>query len=336
MKMLKDKNGITLVALAVTIVVILILAGVSVVIANESLIGRATKASKLNKEAYLKEQLEMASMSAKIETSQNVNIDFADAIKTELSGNKDIDVTDSSDTNAGEMGAIVKFKYEDSEYVAKISANEGVFISNSDFYANVKIGDYVNYPVEYDDIFTSKHYTYQNGWIVIDDGKVSGSGTVKIVSAGSPVKWYYDCTQYENNEQVVNMLINDFENLDVLPSSTSRDTVKANYFKNDNFATKVSSITLSDINYAYNKLNNQNRSLDSTEILKENNILFLKEPIVTYWLATPKSGSAQELYYFNDAEIFSDSDLRCGIRPVISLKAGLLGNYNDEVWTISN
>ena len=63
----KEEKGITLVGLAVTIIVILILAGVSLMIANTVIVEKVVTASAKTTEAYLKEQIELAWVCAKME-----------------------------------------------------------------------------------------------------------------------------------------------------------------------------------------------------------------------------------------------------------------------------
>ena len=55
---LKNKNGITLIALVVTIIVLLILAGVSLslLLSDSGIIGRAAKSKEASRYAELKEQ----------------------------------------------------------------------------------------------------------------------------------------------------------------------------------------------------------------------------------------------------------------------------------------
>ena len=60
MKIIRTNKGITLIALAVTIIVLLILAGVTLIIADELIVDKAITASTKTIEASLQEKVEMA------------------------------------------------------------------------------------------------------------------------------------------------------------------------------------------------------------------------------------------------------------------------------------
>ena len=62
MNFIKNSKGITLIALVITIIVLLILAGVSLnlVMGNQGILQQATKAVAKNDEAKIKEEVELA------------------------------------------------------------------------------------------------------------------------------------------------------------------------------------------------------------------------------------------------------------------------------------
>ena len=68
---LKNKNGITLIALVVTIIVLLILAGVSLslLLSDSGIIGRATKSKEASRYVELKEQEDLLKIEYKINQS---------------------------------------------------------------------------------------------------------------------------------------------------------------------------------------------------------------------------------------------------------------------------
>ena len=68
---LKNKNGITLIALVVTIIVLLILAGVSLslLLSDSGIIGRAAKSKEASRYAELKEQEDFLKIEYKINQS---------------------------------------------------------------------------------------------------------------------------------------------------------------------------------------------------------------------------------------------------------------------------
>ena len=100
-KMLKDKRGITLIALVVTIVVLLILAGVSIslILDNNGIIQRSKDARKQYGEAQANEQADLESISSWIEDQVNGNTENPKPIKV-----KEGEKATSNGTINGEEG----------------------------------------------------------------------------------------------------------------------------------------------------------------------------------------------------------------------------------------
>ena len=97
----KLENGITLIALVVTIVVLLILAGItiSLVFGSNGVIKKVQEANENTKIAQVREQLELAKGPEYIEGNGKYNPDsYFERIETEgIIGNKDTDVIDNGD-----------------------------------------------------------------------------------------------------------------------------------------------------------------------------------------------------------------------------------------------
>ena len=97
----KGERGITLIALVVTIVVLLILAGItiSLVFGSNGVIKKAQEANENTKIAQVREQLELAKGPEYIEGNGKYNPDsYFERIETEgIIGNKDTDVIDNGD-----------------------------------------------------------------------------------------------------------------------------------------------------------------------------------------------------------------------------------------------
>ena len=97
----KGESGITLIALVVTIVVLLILAGItiSLVFGSNGVINKAQEANENTKIAQVREQLELAKGPEYIEGNGKYNPDsYFERIETEgIIGNKDTDVIDNGD-----------------------------------------------------------------------------------------------------------------------------------------------------------------------------------------------------------------------------------------------
>ncbi len=107
MKKLKEelkygKKGITLISLVVTIIVLLILAGVTIatLTGDNGILTRATEAKNKTEEAQEKESLELAVTSSQMEDVNTLGIDkenLENAIKQQFGNNKDFSVTDNGD-----------------------------------------------------------------------------------------------------------------------------------------------------------------------------------------------------------------------------------------------
>ena len=97
----KRENGITLIALVVTIVVLLILAGItiSLVFGSNGVIKKAQEANENTKIAQVREQLELAKGPEYIEGNGKYNPDsYFERIEAEgIIGNKDTDIIDNGD-----------------------------------------------------------------------------------------------------------------------------------------------------------------------------------------------------------------------------------------------
>lgn len=276
MKIEKDVEGITLVMLTITIIVLLMLGGIVCVIANGLLLDRASLAS--------------------VETTK--------AIRDEES----------------EFNWVKNYKIiEEGEYDPSEEDKEDKDLLKE----RVKIGDYIEYPIEYGDVYTEEYYTASNGWRVIDDGI---SGSVKIISTGVPVKFFYNSGDTS--------LLTNFEELDEL-RNYQKEYMRASDFKVEGLASKVTTLSLADLNHLYNRLHEGNRADNEISPLeKYSELICSSHKNVYFWLATNDVNDSTKLYYVNGGSIESMSNLRLGIRMVIELNEDLTGRIEDGIWKI--
>ena len=337
MNVLNKKTGITLVAVVVTIIVLLILAGVTFVILDEFLINKLEIVSSRTEEAFLQEKIEMAFMevktayeSEKETTSMNKSEYVVYELKKSLERD---DVEEVMISGTIEEGIKISLKHYNQMYNFKILANGEIKLINP-LMGNVKLGDYVEYPIQYVDIYSEKQYTSTNGWRVIDDGVMEGtSGFVKIISTGIPAKWFYDKTEYTSGEEALDILAHHFEESILLDQIT--ENVKGSIFRVHKMTKKVTTLTLAEFNNVYNSLYNAKRAPDDRSNLQdEHELLKLKmdEPYF-YWLATKEEGSSK-ICYVSEEGIYYDADIRVGIRPVIILEDDLNYKLENNVWKI--
>lgn len=333
------ENGITLTSIVVTVIILLILAGLTLVILNEFLTEEIMNVSNKTEEAFLKEKIEMTFMEVK--TAYFENKDITNITKSEYfikelekSLEKSADIKEIVISGNVEESIRISLKYHNQKYEFEILANGEVNFINS-LVGKVKIGDYIEYPVEYTDIYSRIQYTSTNGWRVIDDGVMEGtSGFVKIISTGIPVKWHYDITKYKSGQEAVDCLLNHFEDNILLEESTNGKEIKGDYFKVNQIANKVATLSLSDLNKACNALYNTNRKLDDISVIQDKYELFnLKySQNFYYWLATVADDN--KIYYLSDKNIQYEINFRMGIRPVIYLENNLNYKLENNVWKI--
>ena len=277
MNILIDNKGISLIALVVTIIVILILVGVSIESLSNSIIERAELASEKITEASEKEEIDLE--------------------------NSDLQIS----------------KYSNGENTVKDI---------------IKVGDYIEYPVEYNDAYTNTYYTATDGWRVIDDGVMNGtSGNVRIISSHIPVKFMYDPIKYNNKvNNVIDELINKFEEQDFDHGFTA-NTISGSYFKVNNLAKSVTTLTLNDLNNAHNAMYSTQRESDSVVQINANDtLLAINQMAVVYWIAT---GNGLGMYSMSQYGIFADSDIKFGIRPVVVLNDNLTYTKENDIWKIN-
>jgi len=327
------EKGITFVSLVITIIVLLILVGVTIMFGSSTIIQKADLASNKTFEAKLTEKIELAWTEYLLEKEDKLNdtkLDFQTILSKYLEQDEII-----KEINIDEI-SFLKIAYKQEEFGFSIS-QEGKVSSGVLLKSNVKVGDYISYSFEYDDVYSNQHYTNLTGWRVIDDGVMNGtSGEVRIISTGIPAKWYYDSYfTYNDNEEAIADLVNNFENIDLQLSSKQK--IKGSKFKDESIANKITTLTLKDFNCAYNAINQTNRLHDDvTNIENNNDLLYFSNPQTYYWLATSNKDVVKNIYYINVGKVYDTDEMRVGIRPVISLKINLTGNKESGIWKINN
>lgn len=191
-KILKQKNGITLIALVITIIVLLILAGVTIAMltGNNGILSQAQNAQEQTEIAKIKEEIQV-----KISAKQTENL------KSSIY-DKDLQVIlEEYGTLEGEGNILDK----------TLLTNNGDRILVRDIWNGtvekepviLKIGDYVKYDVTYTDVYTNYEFTSENGWRVLETGQNNGDGTytgVKLISTGIPAILYYSQTTIRDKE----------------------------------------------------------------------------------------------------------------------------------------
>ena len=157
MNVLNRKTGITMVSLVVAIIVLLILAGVTFVILNEFLIDKIAIVS-----SKTEEKIEMAFIEVKTayeSEKETISMSKSEYFVRELKKSLERgDVEEVIISGEIEEGIRIGLRYHNQNYQFKMLANGELKLINP-LLGNVKIGDYVEYPIQYVDIYSGKQYT---------------------------------------------------------------------------------------------------------------------------------------------------------------------------------
>lgn len=347
----ESTNGITLISLVVTIVVLLILAGVSInlVLGNNGIIKKAKEAKEQTEIVQLKEKLELSMTNINILYYKDEN-DSNSNDKTNYYSNKEIFLDNSLIKNEYEL---IDYEFYDTGKISgKIRAN-----SNNMYYfsaniencevkvVNVKdndlllenellqIGQYVNYPIRYKDAYINKLYT-NSGWRIIDTGRLSNnSQSIQLISTGIPLKYNWKFSEWGSAMDTANSL-RDFNSL-----------------KNIKFENNMNIWPLLDKNYASNIyvadldiLNFSNNSnidyFDSFSgdlyALNDLDDLYSNEDI-KIWLSSAINENQLRFIRTTGAVSYNyrGSAIQ-GIRIIITLDKTVKGNFDTEtnIWNI--
>ena len=189
----KQQKGITLVALVVTIVVLLILAGISInaVLGDNGLITKAKDAKDATRYATIKDEYDMYKYGKEISklTGTSSSEQFADFLdKLENQGS----ITAEDRTQIEEEGKLtISEKYE-------IIFNESKTLVEAFIDEEIQVGDYLNYSDYLDATKSYPSPTSENGWAnqtySVDTATqwrvlgLSEDGTQLMLTSSSPIK----------------------------------------------------------------------------------------------------------------------------------------------------
>ena len=198
-----------------------------------------------------------------------------------------------------------------------------------------KVGDYINYPVSYENKSISKYYTNTSkltGWRVInkdiDINGNSSNGTVNIISAGIPLAEHYA------NGSSKEFLFNDFINGSNYQAYGFINNNLSSIFKNkytviNNNIPAVRSVNLTDIE----SVTGISGIALNTSLADEkyNSLLNVGS---LYELATKYNSTS--LYNVTKAGLLSKGEAKAGVRPVVELKNVVRTDGMDETgaWDI--
>ena len=227
----------------------------------------------------------------------------------------------------------------------------------------VKVGDYVNYPVYYDNVYTSdtNYKSTYKGWRVISkDVDIDGNeavGTVNLVSAGVPLTYYHSgasttsiknlainflTTSFHvsNNNQYRKTGFNPYQTLTQIFTNKYTDT-----YANDTSVT-YSTNTVTGSKTA-GTLKVRAMTPDDIKLITGGSISSLSDASYKelfqigayYWLAYADNDS--RLWYvdsYRGGDVYDGVGREYGVRPVVSLKSDIktagtdmIGAWNIEI-----
>ncbi len=199
----------------------------------------------------------------------------------------------------------------------------------------VKVGDYVNYPVVYDNVPTSgtSYISTYKGWRVIG---IEDDGTVNLVSAGVPLTFYMSGVTNSITALTTNFLTTavttsglGYRKTGFGPYISLTDVFTNEYTELNNGAPVVRAMTIDDIS------NVTGVTYTSTGVYltdaKYENLFHLN---AYYWLASSYSSSRLWLVSSNGGLL--GSSYESGVRPVVSLKSDVRASGKDmkDSWNI--
>lgn len=217
----------------------------------------------------------------------------------------------------------------------------------------VAVGDYVNYPVYYDNV----NEAGLNGWRVISkdidlDGNES-IGTVNLVSAGVPLTYYH----YDSSSTSVTNLTTNFLTTQFSPSGDNRyrktgfnpyvslqETFTNKYTLMDSSTNmpKVRAMTKKDLDRVYGSTTSYNTYVTAEKfgnllaIPTASTINSTNKSYVCYWLASANYNNSLWNVYYSGNVYYYGRYSEYGVRPVVSLKSTVktTGTDMSGAWNI--
>lgn len=294
-KVIKERKGITLIALVITIIVLLILAGVSIamLIGENGILTKANEAKIETEKETAKEIAEMMIMSYKSNYyGDNNNTPIKEYIIDKISGGSMLEnynvryiagkiaVFDKNSNSIDD--AIISGVLDEN---ANINWNEHPNLS--DIYDDtglkenfLHVGDFIKYPVYYDNVsYSEGNVAPYTGWRIL---KVEGNEAI-ICTAGCPLLYYYS-SKSGSEHTLKNFTVNFFE-----PIKNDSYWAKSKFYTTES---KTTLLDLNDIEY-WDKL----KGLFNNKYTKK-----YEEGTITY---TNDAPSGQEAYITVSNELTS-------------------------------
>ena len=252
----KENKGITLIALVVTIIVLLILAGISIAMltGQNGILNRATEAKNTTGTAQVDEQ---------------VKLSVAEALSNGLGTITEENLTKALNSNVGSgkyelTGDAVNgwtIKAADKTYNISVKG-ETSGEDNEEVDDEAYIDDnYVDYNVAYKDIYTGNDYTNLTGWRLLNKvDNADGTSNIEIISTGTPAGLYYEGSYITNSTY------------NVWAGTDLQVTDYANRYYTSGSKKNANMYAVSGLRYNFEKIKFKKQSGETTSENKEYNL----------------------------------------------------------------
>lgn len=364
---MKNIKGITLIALVITIIVLLILAGVSLslVLGENGILNQATNSVTKHNKATTQEEVALAYSSAESAYwdawSKNTNIDKNTFIKQHIT-----DYLENATVSEGENGNyVVTYGTEDFNITPDggISEVQAVKGNASEIASTDNIGKAVNYGVTYTGTGSGWEILYadDNNVYIITTGALTAGSLTPATANGSGYSGTsdfinLDTTKYpaiadgwlnkitESNPAYTN----ENQNMKCTEYLLDSTNPKWSELKNDKAKWVIGAPTLELLVASYNSVKSNKVSIGNliekgyTSAFPTSGMLSsitINRPWshdVNYWLASPTAGGATDweyLFYVESNDSFVEStDLYSSFafRPVVCLNSNVVLTWNSE------
>lgn len=336
-----NEKGITIIVLIITIIVLLILAGVTIVgvTGENGILGQTNKAKK---EAEISNEYEQLQTIVTIVQSKSTEKIEKSKLEEELES---------------KIGKVV-LKNDNSPWIYEGKYKNYYIYDDGNVkekynYLDLKIGDYVNYDVQYENLNSYKDEfkakdDYE-GWRILSINE--DDNVVRLVSSGIPLTYNYVYnTAKKSVEELTTGFVKDTtpfisygfkDKSDNIISSTSemRNLFLNKFTAKEDYLPKVQALLNSDIENISGKISWGKFAGEDLFSIPCNNKNEGK--YATYYLGTAFYG--QQLWAINEeGKIVNEHSSTRGIRPVVTLKENINFTKDDKestdnkrVWNIS-
>jgi uncharacterized repeat protein (TIGR02543 family) len=226
--------------------------------------------------------------------------------------------------------------------IVKVTENQELYAiykeDMADLSSQVSVGDYVNYPVKYNNLEVDGEISELNGWRVwskdVDLDGNSSPGTVNIISAGIPLIYYHGGAASATKENITNNFletpfgteIQQYTEIGIInpEEETLTELFDNGYTKKVNDKLQVRSITSDDLYRVKNATTMSGMDLSGNDLYTVG---------AAYWTDEKYRGNEHlDLYYINSSgkATVASSAQKYGIRIIVSLKDNMGTPGKDE------